>query len=769
MISALIALGLAVYLHAAVHWIIRPLLLDLSLYGAAAVIAMAAAFYVLLPPGQRRTWSVYAIITLALQRIFSSLPALDKISELLALLIGLIVLAVVARIWGRVPLRHYLLSLAVALVFSAAQANEFMPYWTEFRVLWQSPPLASTRVPASFFPMLITDVDEDGNPDILTLREKASEPSDSSEQPYGEPERQVVPIELGTYPLEWVAFSWENGQPHAFAPRQIPAEGRSLYLNFPYWVTIQEEADGDHNVTLRPQVDRLQLIEQDLRLTQVPWSSLQLAAMTLQQNRSRTTGDREPHQSAQPDGQILGRFRSADGSPIVLIRNEHLVFARQGVSAPTETIQTITARDLAPYGVKLTDFYTADALVADLDSDGLDDLLLNTQPAMVWLQKEDGRFEPAWVSPRTSFRFETAAVIGGETQWIVNAPSWVRNVPTRYLTGMIWQDGRFVQKWRIFPTSLINVRAADLNGDGSQEIIAQRYGEHRIMVLQKHGLPVIPAMYLVSLAGLILLAWRRSRHNTMLSSLLLLAIGMTATGCSLTSAPLHSGASSQPDATQRYFTPGLAEETEMSGQEVRNWLLRAQAAGQEVERFRFTGWVANYTGKNQLNNMFDGFQVLPDQAAVDLRLAAQPYRYNQRKEKAHYYDQAEWHPVQGVSDLHPFQDLQVLLPYSDQATRLHDEAVLGEPCIVIRFVLRHEDLQQLLERLEQPDATAAMLPPGSETAVVLWISLEDGTLRQLRSFSRIPTPEAGPIIQESYVRFWQFEDPTLEVLDPLEQ
>src|SRR5690606_33173605 len=149
--------------------------------------------------------------------------------------------------------------------------------------------------------------------------------------------------------------------------------------------------------------------------------------------------------------------------------------------------------------------------------------------------------------------------------------------------------------------------------------------------------------------------------------------------------------------------------------------------------------VANYTGRYQVNNMFDGFFVLPDQAAVDLRLAAKPYRYNQRGDDVLYYDQIEWQPLPGAAvHLQPFAGLERLAEYADRAVRLPDEAVLGEPSTVLRFRFTQAELNDIMGvgdsgAAELPDRTdsegaAARVPEDTQLTLLLWIGQTDGTL-----------------------------------------
>ena len=245
-----------------------------------------------------------------------------------------------------------------------------------------------------------------------------------------------------------------------------------------------------------------------------------------------------------------------------------------------------------------------------------------------------------------------------------------------------------------------------------------------------------------------------------------------------------TGASEQADVAGENEATGLNEAAEQTGEETINAAeLLAQAievtdTDEEAQSFWYTGYVKNNIGRRSTTSMYDGIALRPKEAyLVNGRVATRSYQYfhfageSYVKRGANWFEgdpaeQLPFDPVRGFSDW---------LPFMENAVKLPDSAVLSTPTDVVQVSLSarewvEQSPSELFDELRSElddDETLQHMLDNTVVKMTLWIGKEDAPkqahyILQYSTWLVMPLPGGGYFDQETFFRFYQHNDPSIE-------
>ena len=138
---------------------------------------------------------------------------------------------------------------------------------------------------------------------------------------------------------------------------------------------------------------------------------------------------------------------------------------------------------------------TSEFKIADVNNDKLDEVLVSSSYSQIIKPTANGKWDILWSSSDKSFRFEDYAALNqpNHNELIVLEKSKYRDNPLRYVSSYDYSPTGLQRNWKVF-VSLINLRTGDFNGDGKNELAAVDYGNRRVLLLERHNLPVLPIL-----------------------------------------------------------------------------------------------------------------------------------------------------------------------------------------------------------------------------------------------------------------------------------
>ncbi len=502
---------LALYLFVFYELLIVPAVLDWSAYGVALVLLLISLLVWCIPDEKRLSTTVTALTFLLAMKAIDNIRDFPLLNKIFGTLFIFFVLLIVGKLLGRFKVRRYLVMFLVALILNSTIEMSQVRFWTEFGVKWVSPALYKKYGSVDYFPIALADVDADGIKEIITqenLDLAAREQRDIAEK--GVVESTLEPEYSRFVVYKWNGETFREIQPGKYDPDRLAALLPVDYIGYPlYESTIRDYNGTEHR--LNPQLDSAELVEKTVRFGSLPFELLKLNQRSLEARIDSFPDVSYPELSP---AKLPGNLLPGLPEELVIIDDTLKVWDSQGKK---QVVGTLTRENIPDIG-------TAEILTGDVDGDNTDELLLTAETSRI-LKLTDGKWQTLWSYPAVmgdkarfqKFRFEDFAPLGSNPtpHIIALSKSNVRDNPTRYMTGYIYENGTLYQKWRVF-SGLINLRAGDVDGDGKNELVGYMYRRHQVFVLEKHNLPVVQGLYIIT-AGLIVtgfgLQWRKKRKK----------------------------------------------------------------------------------------------------------------------------------------------------------------------------------------------------------------------------------------------------------------
>ncbi len=500
------ALGL--FLIIFYHVIIIPGLLDYSVYAFLPFALVLPLLIYLMPMHQRRNWAVFAIGVLLAFHALNTTNVPPGVLEWGAFGLILGVVGGVAFWYGRLNKVQVVALALAALLLVVLAPGEQMRLWGDFYLLAESPRTYDGDI-FPYFPLTTLTSPEGDAVWVATW-------GNADEVEYEDGVEVLKPDSFYPY-----VYRWDNGLVRV-PPEDLPDTTRveltrmmaSHYPAFPFY---RYRSDGG---MMMPNALTASLIEKIMDFGGAPKTALTLS--------TRVMGDRLEQGDGALDEAVLSHpdFEHAELRPGQL----HLQYQGETWRYPTDatairgliTLEAGTGLVLQGSALEIVmpsdgqlrathrltaehmpGLGQADVLIRDVDGNGVDEILLSStrDPSRILLPRPDGSWEHLWVArdDDLTFRFEDVWDDDGTPEIVALDKSRVRDHPLRYLSGYeLDPQGVLVARWRSLIT-LVDVRYADFDGDGSPELIGTRYGTHRFWVLKRHGLPVVPALWGIAL------------------------------------------------------------------------------------------------------------------------------------------------------------------------------------------------------------------------------------------------------------------------------
>ncbi len=750
--------------------LVLPGTLDYSHLGFLALIGGAGGLAVLVPRDRLRSLGSLVVATLILRIGLDSLVPLGPVDRILRGAVVLAVVLLVAHRFARLRPEQLLgATLAVLLLFALAPGDEIRA-WTHFTVSGSTPRLY--RAPTfDYFPA--DPVETPGGTGLRTLGEPAGE---ETEDMTARRVRVLTDEELDVR-----LFLPQDGRLTEVSNDMDPTEQFHHYPAFPYY---HLRSGGVEAALETPD-----LVEGVLRFGEAPALALGLTLDAIAERVEQNDGllDRlvlevgerielspgsvtllagvESASAPTRGTRILGPMAGPWGEGIAVLGRELEVFVPEGSS-----LRVVDGLD----SDRVEDLHLAEVLIADVTGDGYDELLLSSihVPSRILRPGENGEWELLWRAGEDdlSFRFETVSSDEGGNEIVALSRSRVRSHPLRYLSGYRLEGDTLRSTWRTLIT-LVDVRALDVSGDGRAELVGLRFGEHRFLVLARHDLPTPAILWSLLALGTVLLVLERRRRGPALRrsegiALVLFVILFLASVGS--AALLHTGdyvSAQPPGPLEPDGEAGEAEPSHPDVPDLETVLSEALEGSAAAERFWYTGWIATYHGKRQVNSMFDGVMHLPEGYVSNVRVNANPLRFFRWEDALYSEERGIWREEGGArTELDPFGGFEWLEILAPELNRTHRGNVLGLPAWVYAGEV---SLARWLEVAGgEGIASSEILGSPGEATVAIEVRIDPADRRLVEYTLEFegPLPGVGWFHQEVFFRFYRFEDPSIEPL-----
>ncbi len=790
----------AVYLFILYELLIVPAILDWSVYGILVSVGISGLLVYALPSAHRRNLTVLGLTFLLMVRALDNISFLEWYLRIPGVLVIFIILGFTGRVLGRVAPTRFLTVFLVALAINLTVPLDEVPLWSEFTVKWRSPVLYRQGGTVDYFPLLSVDLNDDGKAEIITQGNFDSVVRERENIIAGEEDGKLLWNENNQYMVfGWNGRSFDRLAKTAYSRELLVSALQQDYINFPYYTADWKESGDALQQDLHPLTDRDVIVSKTMRFGDAPFYNL---VLSLESTRMRQESwhrlisgiaDTSPEKTVpvssisitepwQLSAEITGselrgnyagkEFSVATEATAILGAGRLL----NGASAQLVVLGTrLRIFDVSPSGeVKLineitrdqiTDISSAEALLADVDGDGTDELMLNTEQARILELDDGGNWRVLWASTDDSFRFEGFASLGPDRKphIIALSKSNVRNNRTRYMTGYEYTNQGLQQKWRVF-SGMINLTPADVDGDRENELAAYLYKKHVIMVLEKHRLPVVPVLYgltmLLVLTGVGIRL--KGRNKTVVPLLLILTILVLSGGCTY-----KSGFKTMPRAAAPENAKIVQPDPENTAE-----LLKEAAAKTESEgrRFWFQGWTSSKIQKRKTTSMFNQGTVDRDKGfIIDASILQKKYTYYRWDDKVYVNQYGKWRRAgseQVPTDL--FAGFEKLTAAADKMRQLPEETIMGRQCLVLQAELNGSDMTQLVPAgIQLPDDSYSRgLLDRAAMVYTIWIGIEDNFIYQYKTTLEMPVPGAGSLTQETFYKFWDYNSPSVQLTTP---
>lgn len=540
----------SIYLYFTYHLLVSFLVLDLSLWGLAIVIPVILLLILAVPPMERRKVMVYAILFLLADKALFNL--LDGGWSGWLFLTGsvlvLLVILALGRWYGKLGAAALIALTITALLTAPFMPRNELPMLSHFYPKWTSQPLYGGKT-FDYFPLEVRDIDGDNQVEIITIgnvEERELEKLKTAEEDVEDALPSMEDYFLEPEPLHLYVYKWEGKQ-----MKRLPS---SAYDENDLWHILSHDdpvfpyysADEEHS--MNPQIQRQELVEGMMQFGTAPFRAMILDAQSVAAKLSGSDGaidsveqfadDAGFHDLQIKDGKLSGFYKeqafqqpTAASQIVDVIR---LSAGQQGVILLGNELEIVTVNEQGDAknthrlsADKFASLAATEFMAEDVDGDGTDELLVTANREYVRTSAEgidysrilkplpDGNWDIIWSAKDGSFRFEDTVgeLYRQSRQLITLDKSTMATERLRYLTAYQYVEGQLQRDWKTF-VSLINVRSGDVDGDGTDELVASIYRTHRIYVFERHHLPIMGMLagFTILLAGY---GWiRRIRHAT---------------------------------------------------------------------------------------------------------------------------------------------------------------------------------------------------------------------------------------------------------------
>ena len=520
------------------HLLIQVAFLDLSWIALVLFIPVLLLTYFVIHPNERRQVIVFSLGFLLLDRALTRLDVKSPVAVIIGGLIAILVVAILAKWYGKLRSNAILALVLIAVLVNVSFNRDNLSVLNHFYVKAETDRLYSGEW-VDYFPITLVDIDGDGKQEIVTYGSKDMKAEEEeTKKPETEAERKALAEKLLPLQAEDIAlyvFSWKDGQLSRVSNDQLSGEALAQiqqkmpadFPGFPYYTM----KDGQ----LVPNVQRQSYAEGMLQVGTAPYRALLLDLANIDYLLQQKHGLMDVQASFAKDSKyqnvsigagfiegsydgkgfvapslatkLLGTIRLPNGQEGLITQGERIsIYTPDGNGTLTEAY-TLTKEQIS--------LANSDYIPADIDQDGVDELLIGGTPSYILKPTPEGKWDILWRSGEhdESFRFSAFDQVGHEAgkQIVAQAKSWVSSHPLRYMSGFTYSEEGLEQQWRVY-LPLMNIQLGDVDGDQENEIIATSYDSHRLLVLKQHDIPVLPIVSILFIGLFGYGVVRRFRH-----------------------------------------------------------------------------------------------------------------------------------------------------------------------------------------------------------------------------------------------------------------
>ncbi|PKM42458.1 MAG: hypothetical protein CVV03_09870 [Firmicutes bacterium HGW-Firmicutes-8] len=751
---------LALYLFLFYELVLVPAILDWSVLGVGLAFALVGLLIWSLPAGKRLSTAILGIIFLLAMKAMDSIREYPMLKQGVGLLFIFFVLLIVGKLLGHFTFRSYLVIFLAAIILNASFDPAQVPFWTGFKVKWESPLLYKKLASVDYFPVKLADVDGDNIKEIIT-QENLPEARKELVMAAKNKKYQILEPENNHFAVyKWDGASFKELPPTRYSIDKLAASLPVDYLGYPFYESsLQVNSTEGIEQKMTPLLDKAHLVERAVNFGSFPFEMLSLAQQSLETGirNQAALGQSQLQSSAAAIGDII------PGPPLEKAAIDDSLKIRE-MDSGREVVGAVYSEQVPYIG-------TSEVLVGDVDNDRADEILLTAETSRILKLTRDLKWQTLWASPEIindktrfqHFRFEDFAPLGSDTtpQIIALAKSNVRENPTRYMTGYEYKNGTLQQKWRVF-AGLINLRAGDVDGDGQNELVGYMYRQQRVFVLEKHNLPVAQLLYAIT-GGLILFGFgwqlKLKKFTLPFSLITLVAISVLLSGCAIKSGPREFA---KPEVTR---VEPAAEAAEKLG-------LAFDTTARDGKKFWFTGWAATKVQKRNIGFYIPSGTYDRDHGyTMDTRILGQPLRYYRWGNDVYVSEEDKWRKAAPTSaPLEPFIDFSSLKPFTGKAVGLPAADVLGAKCDVYEITLDAADAVKAAKsmglKLAADNKASKPYIDRMTMRMTLWIGQNDNLIYQYKTQTIMPVPNAGSMYQEVFFKFWKYNNSSINLESP---
>lgn len=719
--EALRGIAQALFVFVYYQFIALPLVREYAAVGLLLAGALAAGLLLSLPPGTRRGTAGLALAFLLALRGFDTLKPETAALQAGGTLILLAVYPALAYLSARTEPRRALAAVGLAGLIAFGTDVSLAPLWAHFLPRWTSPRLTDQpRLP--FFAHLVEDVDGDGRAEVIV-------PGRAEWQP----KQRELP--LPEVYLSYRVYRWAGG-----GMREVPLDPAATAR---LWDLTRNDF-----IATPPYAHQ--------------WARLPGAVPAFTYRFVR-----DPFTTAALAGEAGQLPFTALG--LTLAASDRSFTERDGLARRSGAL------GLAPRPATAFPAPRGDRLVAgeaDVDGDGQpEQLTLFPDRGAAIMRPGEGEGGILWQAPNDSFRFETAGRLGagGQETVIAYDKGFLGLDPMRYLGGYrLDKDGRLAREWKVFAPGLVNPSLGDVDGDGRNELVVALYGKQQVMVLAPHGLPVVPAAYLLTL---FVLLWNVARRRAPAGHPLSRPGLAAAAGMLAVAAVLAPGL---PTPARTLSTGAVPEPVDAGGRPLpgaRQTLADAVKRTRAEARWNFQGETLTYMGKRRAQLTYTGMGEAGRAVRAQFSLLGDTFGLYRQGRFVYLYDGKRWWR-RTQDDLRPPAspgDLLDWLPSLAEGARLlpRTEIISRARCRIVALSPRPgQILAHLPEKLLAPGAPGRARAELGTYKLLVWIGNKDGLIYQVQLVSHLPAPEVGVLLQKSMVRFWGYDDPAVKAQAP---
>lgn len=529
----------AVILYLGYNLLIKIAFLDGSWIALILFVPVLVLGLYLIRPGHRKQVAVFTVGFLLLDRAFISLDKDQIWTSIIGSITAILVVVILAKLYGKLRWNAIIALVLLAVLGNFTFNRDNLAVLNHFYIKWESPKLFQGEW-ADYFPITLYDVDHDGTMEIVTYGNIDEVPPlpEEEEKPETPEEKLALAekiVKLKAEPVKMYIFTYKNGEMVRIPNNKVSAEDMALikeqmpvdYPGFPYYMMKGDE--------LLPNVQRQPYSEGMMQAGTAPYRAFLLDMLNVDKLLTEHSGQMDSrrtfgHGSEFADmsihaGKLTGTFDgkafSTPTKATKLVNTMRLPNGQEGLVLLGENVTVLTVQpdgttqDAYTILRKDIPLATSDFIVADIDHDNVDELLVANAPSYVLKPLADGKWDVLWVSDPDdkAFRFSNFDKVGNDSEPLIiaKAKSWISSYYLRYLTGFHYTPGGLKQAWKIY-LPLINVQVGDVDGDKQNEIVASIFGTHRLLVLKEHNVPVLWIVILLFAAMIGYGLVRRFRH-----------------------------------------------------------------------------------------------------------------------------------------------------------------------------------------------------------------------------------------------------------------